>query len=60
MAFWLLVPLTKTSWRGKVNTPEMCACNVTVPITSVPVTGVYCIAGFEAGFFGRVCTSSHN
>ena len=38
----MLVPITKTFWRGKVGTPKKCACNVTGPVTSVPVTSIYC------------------
>ena len=47
MAFWcaynVLAPVTKTIWRGKGGTPEMFACDMIVPITSVLVTSIYCI-----------------
>ena len=38
----MLVPITKTIWQGKVGTRDSGACNVTVPITSVPITNIYC------------------
>ena len=36
------VPVSETIWRGKVGTPEKCACIVIEPVSGVPVSGVYC------------------
>ena len=36
------VPVSNTNWRGKVGTPEKCACIVIVPVSSVPVSNIYC------------------
>ena len=36
------VPVSKTIWRGKVGTPEKCACIVIVPVSDVPVSDIYC------------------
>ena len=35
------VPITKAIWWGKVGTPKIDACNVTVPVTIVSVTSIY-------------------
>ena len=43
-----LVPITKTIWRRKVGTPKMCACNGAEPITSGPVTSIYCTLNFRS------------
>ena len=37
------VPVSETIWRGKVGTPEKCACIVTTPVSGVPVSDIYCI-----------------
>ena len=29
-------------WRGKVGTRDSGACNVTGPVTSVPIASIYC------------------
>ena len=36
------MPVTKTFWRGKVGTRDFGAYNVIEPVTSVPVTSIYC------------------
>ena len=36
------VPVSNTIWRGKVGTPEKCACIVIVIVSSVPVSNIYC------------------
>ena len=36
------MPVSKTIWRGKVGTPEKCACISIVPISGVPVSDIYC------------------
>ena len=36
------VPVSKTIWRGKVGTPEKCACIAIRPVSSVPVSSIYC------------------
>ena len=38
----MLVPITKTFWRGKVGTRNSGACNLIMPVTSMPVTSIYC------------------
>ena len=50
----MLVPVTKTFWRRKVGTRDFVACNVTVHITSVPVTSIYCITIFPVSWGVRV------
>ena len=37
------VPVSETIWRGKGGTPEKCACIVIMPVSGVPVSGIYCI-----------------
>ena len=36
------VPVSETIWRGKVGTPEKCACIVTVLVSSMTVSSIYC------------------
>ena len=40
----MLVPITKAFWRGKVGTRVSGAYDATIPITSVPITNIFCIS----------------
>ena len=51
----MLVP--KTIWRGKVGTPEKCACIVIVLVSSVPVSNIYCTLKFSQKRVGSSCVS---
>ena len=39
----MLVPITKTIWRGEVGTHDFGVCNVIVTMTSFPIRSIYCI-----------------
>ena len=43
------VPVSKTILRGKVGIPEKFACIVIMPVSSVPVSNIYCssISGLD-------------
>ena len=36
------MPVSETIWRGKVGTPEKCACILIVPVSGVTVSGIHC------------------
>ena len=44
------MPITKAFWQGKVSTRDFGARNLTVPLTSVPITSIYYIVEFFLGF----------
>ena len=52
------VLITKTIRRGKVGTRDIGACIVVLPITSVPITSIYCLT-FSCLFDHSVCTCGH-
>ena len=37
----VLVPIKEPIWRGKVGQRDFGACNVAVPVASVPTTSIY-------------------
>ena len=54
------MPITKTIWQGKVGIRDSVACNVTVVMTSVPVTSIYCKTSTRQSKQGRAvhCTAA--